>query len=194
MEYRSWLKLRYEQEKILQLIMSVSDRSKLSPRSQSVCTGDGTTLRAYHFKAVVFVVVPFCRLLKWFRFLEISNNSCSSLPMDSLAILHRLSSFQSWPLLKTMHFGFLKFRSLCLLSLWQKSPSCWQTESTLFFLLRVTYILHEPGEGSWLLSVVIFLALRKKMGAIWDLFLSRILVQYSLYWGLFQGYFTGVIK
>lgn len=128
-EYRSWLKLRYEQEKILQLIMSVSDRSKLSPRSQSICTGDGTTLRAYCFKAVVFVV-PFCRLLKWFRFLEISNNSCSSLPMDSLAILHRLSSFQSWPLLKTMHFGFLKFRSLCLLSLWQKSPSCWQTESS----------------------------------------------------------------
>lgn len=67
-------------------------------------------------------------------------------------------------------------------------------QQTLFFLFQLTYILYKPGWGNWLLSLVIFLALRKQMDAAWDLFLFQILVQCSLYWELCPGYLTGVIK
>lgn len=132
----------------------------------------GTKLKTCQFKAMVFIVFPFCGPLmvfqQWFWLLEISqrsNNSYISLPMDPLAIQHRLrarvkTAYQR-PVTHTAVFLSSGIYAVSLL----KNNHCLAgrlNQQKLLSLFILTYILYKPDQGNWLVSSVILLAVRKK--------------------------------
>ena len=133
----------------------------------------GTKVKTCQFKAMVFIVFPFCGPLKVFqqRFWlpEISrrsNNGYISLPMDPLAILHRLRAR-----VKTAYQRPVTHTAVFLSSgIYAVSPfnsnHCLASrlnQQKLLFLFKLIYILYKPDQGSWLVSSVILLAVRKRL-------------------------------
>lgn len=164
-----------------------------------------TKLKICQFKAMVFIVFPFCGPLKvfqqWFWLLEISwrsNNGYFSLLMEPIAILHRLRARAKTAYQRPVTHTAVFLSSGIYAASPFKSNHCLASrlnQLKLLFLFKFIYILYKPDQGNCLVSSVILLAVRKRHNR-WNAepFSFLILVQCGLFWGLFQGYLIGVIN
>lgn len=125
------------------------------------------------FKAMVFIVFPFCGPLKvfqqWFWLFEISwrsSNGYISLPMDPLALLCRLRARVKAACQRPVaHRAVFLSSGICAVSP-VKSNHCLArrlNQQDLLFFFKLIYILHKPGQGNWLVPPVILMAVRKRL-------------------------------
>lgn len=131
-----------------------------------------TKLKTCQFKAMVFIVFPFCGPLKvfqqWYWLLEISwrsNNGYFSLLMDPWAILHTLRARVKTAYQRPVTHTAVFLSSGIYAASPFKSNHCLASrlnQLKRLFLFKFIYILYKPDQGNCLVSSVILLAVRKR--------------------------------